>query len=222
MNGKDLLEGLSLVEERFVQEAELQKMPGNYWIRPVAAAAACICLLFAGMKLLPMYHANNDSAEQENAQIEDQDGKEMVAESGAAQDPQSHTYGWQSVRTDQILYVELNAEPLVIRSAEELADYLDRFDGIFQLEQLRQACVDYDEEFFKSRDLILAVQEEGSGSVRHQIQGLRALDDGLWELTGRRVVPEVGTCDMAQWHIVVETQKNLIRENERIILSWYE
>ena len=82
--------------------------------------------------------------------------------------------------------------------------------------------MDYDEEFFKSRDLILAVQEEGSGSVRHQIQGLRALDDGLWELTGRRVVPEVGTCDMAQWHIVVETQKNLIRENEHIILSWYE
>lgn len=222
MNGRELLEGLGQVEERFVQEAELQKMPGNYWIRPVAAVAACICLLFAGMKLLPMYHANNDSAEQENAQIEDQDGKEMVAESGAAQDPQSHTYGWQSVRTDQILYVELNAEPLVIRSAEELADYLDRFDGIFQLEQLREACVDYDEEFFKSRDLILAVQEEGSGSIRHQIQGLRALDDGLWELTGRRVVPEVGTCDMAQWHIVVETQKNLIRENEHIILSWYE
>lgn len=222
MSGKELLVGLGQVDERFVQEAELQHPAGVPWIKTIAAVAACVCLLLGGMKLFPMFYAGSDSMEQENSQVSDMDAVEMIPESAAAQDPQSYTYGCQYVRTDQILYVELNMEPLVLRSPEELEAYFDRYGNIFQLEELRQACRNYDEEFFKSRDLILAVQQESSGSVRHELQGLRALDDGIWELTGRRIVPEAGTCDMAHWHIVVEVEKNLIKEDETIILSWYE
>ena len=81
------------------------------------------------------------------------------------------------------------------------------------------ACDRYDDAFFARRDLIILVLEEGSGSVRHEIQGVRPYYDNSWLLTGRRIVPEIGTDDMAQWHILIEIDKNLIGEDETIVLE---
>ena len=47
MRGKDLLEGMSYVDERFVEEAEFHSFPQkrtNLWIR-VASVAACLCVI---------------------------------------------------------------------------------------------------------------------------------------------------------------------------------
>ena len=53
MNGKDLLEGMSYVDERFIEEAENGAISkGIPWAK-VAAMAACLCLLIFGLYRLP-------------------------------------------------------------------------------------------------------------------------------------------------------------------------
>ena len=56
MTGKDLFEGMSWVDERFVDEAEHAQLPKPRmipWIR-IASMAACLCLILFGMhRLMP-------------------------------------------------------------------------------------------------------------------------------------------------------------------------
>ena len=51
MNGKNLFEGLSFIDERYIDEAENSELPGTAvspWIR-VAAMAACLCVVMLSL-----------------------------------------------------------------------------------------------------------------------------------------------------------------------------
>lgn len=63
----------------------------------------------------------------------------------------------------------------------------------------------YGDDFFRDNALITFSVTEGSGSIRHEIRGIG--EDNVIHLT--RYVPEVGTCDMAQYTIVIEVPKAL-------------
>ena len=57
MNGKDIIEGMSYVDERFVDEAEIKTLPKRIavpWIK-VASVAACLCLIVFGLYNLQSY-----------------------------------------------------------------------------------------------------------------------------------------------------------------------
>jgi len=62
----------------------------------------------------------------------------------------------------------------------------------------------YDEAWFEDHTLVLVLLEEGSGSNRHEVQGITQQGEILIE----RIIPEVGTCDMAHWHILLELPKD--------------
>ena len=61
--------------------------------------------------------------------------------------------------------------------------------------------------------------EEGSGSVRHEVRCVVQTGDKNLAICVDRKVPEVGTDDMAQWHILIEMDKNLIGVDETIVLE---
>lgn len=71
----------------------------------------------------------------------------------------------------------------------------------------------YDRAFFETHDLIFVVLEEPSGSIRHTVTKVRAemsmLDRVQYFIQPyiERQVPEVGTDDMAEWHIIIEISK---------------
>ena len=44
MNGKDLFEGISHIDERYIEEAETKAFPRKYWTN-AAALAACLCII---------------------------------------------------------------------------------------------------------------------------------------------------------------------------------
>lgn len=44
MTGKDLFEGLSFIDERFIDEAETGSILRTHWLR-IASVAACLCLV---------------------------------------------------------------------------------------------------------------------------------------------------------------------------------
>ena len=111
---------------------------------------------------------------------------------------------------------------MVINSKEELKAYYEANKANFDLERKENvssgaaigfldACDKYDDTYFEQQSLILIVLEEGSGGVTHKITDVRphstetgALDG--WDITIDRIVPEVGTADMAQWHLFLEIQ----------------
>ncbi len=70
MSGKDLFEGMSYVDERFVDEAENKTLPKRIvypWIK-VASMAACLCLIiFSLHNLQPYLRGETEGAGQEAA-----------------------------------------------------------------------------------------------------------------------------------------------------------
>ncbi len=57
-----------------------------------------------------------------------------------------------------------------------------------------------------TEELIKPILEEGSGSIRHEVKSVVKNPDGSFAVEIERDVPEVGTDDMAEWHIIVEPE----------------
>jgi len=100
---------------------------------------------------------------------------------------------------------ELSAYPAVkiIRSANEMSRYLKK--ETHMSEELVNACKKYDADFFKEQILIIVLLEEGSGSVRHEVEKVGS-DNTHAVIQIKSIAPEVGTCDMAWWHILIEPE----------------
>ena len=65
----------------------------------------------------------------------------------------------------------------------------------------------YDDAFFAKSYIIAILLEEPSGSIRHRVTAASQYEDGRVGIAVERIVPEAGTDDMAQWHILVEVSR---------------
>ena len=65
----------------------------------------------------------------------------------------------------------------------------------------------YTETYFKDNVLIMILAEENSGSNRHKVTGITS-EDGVLFIQVERLIPQVGTTDMAQWHLLVEIDQD--------------
>ena len=106
MSGKDLFEGMSYVDERFVDEAEYKTLPKRVvspWIK-VASLAACLCLIiFSLYNLQPYLRGETEGIagegaadampegvlEDEKDQISQESAIENPAEEGAPRAPET-------------------------------------------------------------------------------------------------------------------------------------
>ena len=131
----------------------------------------------------------------------------------------------QYIRTDG--YHEDVKFPVVkiIRSAQELNAYyeanrekygLGRRDKVYADMTIGflDACDRYDEAYFEEHILIMVLLEEGSGSNRHQVRSVHMSAGGQCRIDIDRIVPEAGTCDMAEWHILIEPEAGTKIEKE--------
>jgi len=111
----------------------------------------------------------------------------------------------------------------IIHSLQELKDYYNTWHAVFDLERkdkvysdttvgFLDACDQYNENFFEKNYLIFVLLEEGSGSIRHGIRSITQTVDKKIAISIDRKVPEVGTCDMAQWHIILELSRDALVE----------
>ncbi len=111
-----------------------------------------------------------------------------------------------------------------ITSEDELWQYIRDNNDKYQLDlsglrtEFMAAIMNYDEAFFAEKNLIFVVVQEGSGSIRHEVEDVLLLPSTMGRVSHllqpviRRIVPEVGTCDMAQWHIIIEVDKEYAPE----------
>ena len=63
-----------------------------------------------------------------------------------------------------------------------------------------------DEAFFAEQSLLILYLEEGSGSYRHRVDQV-IVEDGTVTVTLTTLQPEIGTCDMAYWAILIPIDK---------------
>ena len=131
-------------------------------------------------------------------------------------------YKAQYVRTDGYISGAQYPQVHIIQSAQELDDYSDEWyhnwlNAFFPENPetartditagLMDACAGYDDAFFEENYLLFVLLEEGSGSIRHEVLGVTQAQDGTLSVSIDRLVPEVGTDDMAQWHIILELRR---------------
>lgn len=119
---------------------------------------------------------------------------------------------------------------VIIRSVKDLERYYEQNKNTYDLEKQEKVYSDttigwldaiekYDEEYFKVNDLIMIVLEEGSGSIRHEVKSVVKNPDGSFAVEIERDVPEVGTEDMAEWHIIVEPECGKINPLTRVDIA---
>ena len=124
----------------------------------------------------------------------------------------------QYIRTNGYSDGEQYPKALWITTAEELDGYYennkDKYDLDLPYDEsvgFADAVKGYDEVFFEQHDLLFVILEEGSGSIRHEVTTLKAVQAQNGKCIIRpeitRIIPESGTDDMAEWHIVIEVGK---------------
>jgi len=113
-------------------------------------------------------------------------------------------------------YVDGKNYPIVtvISSRDELERYYENnkntydfsanFGGYSDAISFIDAMKNYTDAFFTNRSLVLVLLEEGSGSIRHRVDDVGENGD----IVISRLLPEIGTADMAQWHIIIELDAN--------------
>lgn len=96
----------------------------------------------------------------------------------------------------------------VVRSRAELSGYIGgiqdagRQDGLPE-SGLAEAAAGYDDAWFASHILVLALFDEPSGSIRHEVEGVDA--DGNIRIA--RIYSDVMMCDMASHYLLLELDR---------------
>lgn len=88
----------------------------------------------------------------------------------------------------------------LISSPEELSNLLHRYN----LESTEEPFSAFDAAWFETFTLVAVTLTENSGSVTHQVRDL-SYEDGVLSVSISRTVPDAGTCDMAAWLLLIET-----------------
>jgi len=120
-------------------------------------------------------------------------------------------------------YIEGVEYPIItiISSRAELKLYCDIYERGYNLAApppeptgLFDVIGDYPDDYFKGNFLVLVLLEETSGSIRHRVERI----EGNGNIIITRLVPEIGTADMAQWHIIIELDNSFKLEQFQAVL----
>lgn len=105
----------------------------------------------------------------------------------------------------------------VIHSVEELNTYYEANKSDYDLTDFEDACVKYDAAYFEKQILVVVILEEGSGSHRHRVEKV-CIENGELSIDITTLVPEVGTCDMAEWHVLIELEAGVAVDSANDVL----
>lgn len=94
-------------------------------------------------------------------------------------------------------------EIFIIHTKDELNEYYENNKELYDLSEFYDHFDQYDDAYFNRQDLVLIVFQEPSAAIAHGISSVDYVDD-TWEITIQRDLPEMGTANIAWWHIALE------------------
>ncbi len=133
----------------------------------------------------------------------------------------------QYIRTNGITASVDFPSTVIIKTGKQLDEYYEEFKDDFYLERVDKvysdttigfldACDKYTDEFFNENHLVFVRLREGSGSISHAVTRLTYNENNL-DVRIARHSPEVQTCDMAEWHIILEISNEFTVESEEMV-----
>lgn len=140
----------------------------------------------------------------------------------------------QYIRTNGVMEDCEYPDVKIIRSTDELNAYYDGNKDRYDLERkdtvyadstigFLDACDRYNDAYFEEKILIMVVLQEGSGSVRHSVDSVEFdSNTGQYAIHIRSIVPEVGTDDTAQWHILIEPETGITVANVEDVIVYLD
>ena len=107
---------------------------------------------------------------------------------------------------------------MVDSSAELTSYYLTNKSPCGLGDSFKKAISTYDVEFFNSKVIVFVALMENSGSIKHEVKEVFMENDAL-VVNVERIVPEVGTDDMAGWHVILELDNSCITAKDNIVIN---
>jgi len=166
-------------------------------------------------------------------QTADNDGNQLLGPDGERLAAQSREFEVQYIRTGLLKDTEALSAVSVIHSSNELKKYYEENKDTYSLERrgnfgadytigFLDACDLYDDSFFESKSLVIIALTEGSGSTRHKVDTVKSNFNGEFYVNISSIVPEVGTCDIAHWHIIVSVDKEYAPKKKENVTVYYD
>jgi len=110
----------------------------------------------------------------------------------------------------------VNPAHTVIHSLNELNQYTASINnGSFWDDVYKNAIEKYSGSFFANNFLVIILLEEISGSNRHKVERI----DINGDIIIKRLIPEIGTSDMATWNIIIELDNNFKADTFQVLLN---
>lgn len=142
------------------------------------------------------------------------DPTDTPTEQGQNLIPENPAFSAQYIRTDSAYKGTNEPGVTVIRSAAALADYCSAYEES-EMAALADQYADTD---FSAHTLVFILLYESSGSFRHNVTGVTAASASDITVAMERLVPEVGTDDIAYWQIIVQIDE-VIDENAEVSVN---
>ena len=133
-----------------------------------------------------------------------------------------HEDAWNQ-ELGRFAYPELPQHPALIRSMNQLNNYMEYFCGLPLFWDLQGnptymndvVFSKYSEDFFKERMLVILYITESSGHYSHNVDAV--LENGNILIT-RRIVP-IGVGIETTWHILIELERSMIPKEFTMVIS---
>ena len=105
---------------------------------------------------------------------------------------------------------------IVIDSVEEFKKYREKYfsGNIGTWINKERGLTHFNEEYFKSRILIVVARYEPSGSIRHNVTNVCLKSEGYLDIKMEIIKPAVQTDDCAWWHILIEPAEGVYVEDD--------
>lgn len=183
-----------------------------------------LCLLLTIVMMFSLAGCSKKQLQQDGSLSESEQSVQQTDHISSFTVNQNIDFTAQCIRTDGYIEGEEYPKLMWLTSQSEFKDYyeankdkynLDCYGTPGETETLGflDALASYDDNFFENQDLIMVILEEPSGSIRHQVQAVQLSPSNLNRIQYfvqpviERVIPEAGTCDMAEWHILIAISK---------------
>ncbi len=131
--------------------------------------------------------------------------------------PASLDYSAESVRigwSDEAAQMDV----CVISDPDTLAEWLSMHAGQ-SFKPLTEIYVSYDTSFFMDHTLLIVPVEASSGSMRFSVEEVQREGSNVTVVI-RREMPEVGTCDMAAWLLLISVPQGAVHSTDSIQIAY--
>lgn len=238
MTGEQLHDALTLLPGDLIAQADeaRSRKPSVIRWKQLAAMAACFALLICSAVVF--YHSQQKSsptdmaaaapfaAMQEEAAADTASGdtgsRRMEAAKGVPETSYSNAaadsaIAFTCVETPYNLHTTAcyahGPCATAIASREELDAYLSKWDRLYLLDNLRDACEIYDDGWFASHDLLL-IPVDGVSAGQTCVISDMTLQDGACAITIALTGEETG--DSTNYHVVVPAEKGAVSDAGQI------